>query len=63
MSKNDELMTVAQVAELLQVTEQTVYRWGWTDRLPGKVQVGRAVRYRRSAIEEWIEQGGVAEAG
>lgn len=63
MSNEDELMTVAEVASLLQVTEHTVYRWGWTNRLPGKVQVGRGVRYRRSEITKWVEQGGMAEAG
>lgn len=63
MEKNDELMTVAEVAELLQVSEQTVYRWGWSNQVPGKVKAGRKVLYRRSAITAWLEQGGMAEAG
>ena len=62
----NELLTVAEVAELLKLNEQTVRRWIRTGRLPavslGSRQAG--YRVRRSDVDELlgIERGEGAAA-
>jgi excisionase family DNA binding protein len=53
-------MTVAQVAELLQVAEPTIY--AWTRKLPDMpcVRLAGTVRFPRARLLEWLrsrEQG------
>jgi excisionase family DNA binding protein len=50
------LMTPAEVAELLGVTEGTLAHWrvsGTTG--PNFTKVGGRVRYRRTTVEQWLE--------
>ena len=54
-SLEDEFLTVAQVAEILQLNQQTVRNWIDQGSLPA-VRVGRRVRIRRSELEGIIEQ-------
>jgi excisionase family DNA binding protein len=51
-----EVLTVRQVAELLQVTEETVRRLASKRELPGR-RVGGAWRFSRPALIKWIESG------
>ncbi|MGH3440630.1 MAG: helix-turn-helix domain-containing protein [Nitriliruptorales bacterium] len=51
----DELLTVAEVAELLRVSTMTVYRLIRTGDLPA-VRVGRNYRVRRPDLEAYLEQ-------
>ena len=52
----NELLTPDDVAELLDVSSQTLASWRTTGRydLPF-VRIGRLVRYRRADIEEFLE--------
>ncbi len=49
----DPLLTADEVAELLQVTKQWVYAETRAKRIP-HVPLGRYVRYRRSAVLQWL---------
>lgn len=49
----DALLTADEVAELLQVTKAWVYAETRAKRIP-HVPLGRYVRYRRSAVLQWI---------
>jgi excisionase family DNA binding protein len=49
----DPLLTAAEVAALLQVTKAWVYAETRAKRIP-HVPLGRYVRYRRSAVVQWI---------
>ena len=49
----DPLLTAGEVAELLQVTKAWVYTETRAKRIP-HVPLGRYVRYRRSAVLQWI---------
>ena len=52
---NDDLLTTAQAAELLEVSPGTLEVWRATKRYPlPYAKIGRCVRYRRSAIEQFI---------
>jgi excisionase family DNA binding protein len=49
----DPLLTADEVAELLQVTKAWVHAETRAKRIP-HVPLGRYVRYRRSAVLQWI---------
>jgi excisionase family DNA binding protein len=49
------LLTAGQVAELLGVPKSWVYEQSRAGRIP-TVTLGRYRRYRREAIEVWLEQ-------
>ena len=49
------MMTVAEVAEMLSIPLETVYAWRSRGLGPLGYRVGRYVRYRRSAVESWLE--------
>lgn len=49
-----ELLTVAEVADLLRVSDMTVYRLIRTGELPA-VRVGRNYRVRESALDAFLE--------
>jgi excisionase family DNA binding protein len=48
------LLTIEQVADLLQVSEKTVRRLMLSKRLP-HVRLGRVVRFRQDELLRWIE--------
>jgi excisionase family DNA binding protein len=50
-----ELMTAGEVATLLRVTKAWVYTQTRANHIP-YVPLGRYVRYRRSAVEEWVAE-------
>lgn len=51
MTTNPLLLTRAEVALMLSICEQTVYHLEQSNVLPA-VRIGRAVRYRRSDVEQ-----------
>lgn len=52
----EPLLTIQEVADLLGVPLDTVYRWRSRREGPIGYRVGRHVRYRSSAVEEWLRQ-------
>ena len=53
----DEVLTVKDVADLLKLNQQTVRNWIDQGSLPA-VRVGRRrVRFKRSDLDQFIEQG------
>jgi len=48
-------MTARDVAGLLSVSANTILDWWQAGQLPGFKVNGRAVRFRRSEILEWLE--------
>lgn len=52
---SERLLTAREVAELLGFSASTILDWFESGRLPG-FKLGRAVRFRLSEIEEFIEQ-------
>lgn len=51
---DDEWLTSTDLADWLAVPVATVYRWRYVGTGPSGVRVGRHVRYRRSAVEQWL---------
>ena len=54
-----DFMTVAEVAEILKLNQQTVRNWIDQGSLPA-LRIGRRVRIRRSDFERLIEAGATA---
>jgi excisionase family DNA binding protein len=53
---DDSFLTVAEVAEMLKLNQQTVRNWIDQGSLPA-VRVGRRVRILRSDLERLVEEG------
>jgi excisionase family DNA binding protein len=53
-----ELLTEAEVAELLGVRPKTLARWRWKGVGPLHRKIGREVRYARSDLEDYIASSG-----
>lgn len=56
---DETFLTVAEVADLLKLNQQTVRNWIDQGSLPA-VRVGRRVRIRRSDLERKLEAGATA---
>jgi excisionase family DNA binding protein len=55
MNGGESLLTADEVAELLRVTRGWIYAETRAGRIP-HLRLGRYVRYRESAIHEWMAQ-------
>lgn len=51
------MMTADEIATCLGISSRTVWRLKAKGDLPKPVKLGRAVRWRKSDILQWIEQG------
>jgi excisionase family DNA binding protein len=60
---NARLLTTRHVAELLDVSPETVLRWTRLGELPAIKLPGGAVRYRESELDGWIEERATPRRG
>lgn len=52
----DQLLTVKEVAELLHVSTESVYRWATDGRL-SSVRLGRAIRFPARGVQVVLNSG------
>ena len=61
-----KLLRIADVAEMLDMSEATVYRYKRGEDFPRPIRLGgpntRALRWRRSDVEDWLESRPAATA-
>jgi len=50
------LLTIKDLARMLSVPEETIYRWRYLKTGPRGIKVGRHVRFRREDVEEWLDE-------
>lgn len=55
-----EVMTVTELAKMLRVNKNTVYREIEAGRVPGVLRVGRTIRISRAAVVKWLGQDPVS---
>ena len=51
-------LSVEEVAEVLGISRAHVWRLHSSGRIPKPVRLGRAVRWNRKTLENWLEAGG-----
>ena len=51
-----EYLTASQIAELLQVSEKSVYRWAAVDPTFPMLRIGGTVRFPRERMLRWLRQ-------
>ena len=52
-----ELVSVQQVAKMLNCSTRHVYRMSDAGRMPKPVKLGSLVRYNKAAVQKWIDGG------
>jgi len=57
MSTEERWVDIDEVASHLGVTRDSVYRWIETKGFPAH-RVGRLFRFKLTAVDEWVRQGG-----
>jgi predicted DNA-binding transcriptional regulator AlpA len=58
---SDEVLTLHETAALTKVAPQTLRNWRWRGQGPPSFLVGGSLRYRRSAVEQWLAEQERAE--
>ena len=53
---NNNTFTTQQAAEYLSLSPNTLNRWRWSGDGPDFCRFGRAVRYRRADLDDWIAE-------
>jgi excisionase family DNA binding protein len=62
MSRTDtRLLTITQLAELLQVPVGTLYRWRSRCEGPPGIRMGRHLRYSADDVARWLEEAASAD--
>ena len=56
-SENKEIMTMDMVAEYLQLSKSTIYKWVMWKKIPF-TKLGRRNRFVKKDIDQWIQNGG-----
>ena len=54
------VMTIEELSNYLKISRSTLYKLAQEGKLPCQ-KVGRHWRFRKEAIDRWLEEGGVAE--
>ncbi|MEM4658305.1 MAG: helix-turn-helix domain-containing protein [Candidatus Methanosuratincola sp.] len=57
----DEILTVKDVASYLKLSELSLYRLLRDRKIPA-FKIGQQWRFRRSALDEWIDKRSIEEA-
>lgn len=57
-----QLLTLADLADYLQVPRKTLYVWRHKGSGPRGVKVGKHIRYRMADVEAWLDQQAEAVA-
>jgi len=53
-----EFLTVRSLAKVLDMSEQTTYKLSREGAIPGRVKIGKSVRFDKEVITEWLKNGG-----
>lgn len=54
MTGNDEILTAAQAAKLLQVSTKTLYTWVHIDGLP-HLKLSNTIRIHKGQLLDWVK--------
>jgi excisionase family DNA binding protein len=57
---DDRWLSVADIAEYLGISKDTVYAWTEKKGLPAH-RIGRLWKFKRSEVDEWVHNGQAAD--
>jgi excisionase family DNA binding protein len=57
-----DLITTAELAQLVRTSEETVRYWRHVGKGPRGTKVGRRVLYERAEVQSWLRELGAQEA-
>lgn len=60
MENINQWLTVEQIADHLQISKETIYRWLDRETIPAH-RIGRQWRFQLSEVDEWVRRGGATE--
>jgi excisionase family DNA binding protein len=60
--KDEEILTIGQVADFLKVTDRTIYRLAAAREIPA-FKVGGSWRFRKADIDDWIALQAIKPGG
>ena len=55
IEKLDSVLTILELADYLKVSKSTLYKLAQEGKLPGQ-KVGRHWRFRKQAVDRWLEE-------
>lgn len=55
---NKEFLTVRLLANLFDMSEQTAYKLLREGVIPGRVKIGKSVRFNKEIVMDWLQNGG-----
>lgn len=58
---NNEFLSVRSLANLLGMSEQTAYKLLREGVIPGRVKVGKSVRFNKVIVMDWLQNGGASD--
>lgn len=56
-----EFLTVRKLANLLDISEQATYSLSRNGVIPGRVKVGKNVRFNKAIVMNWLQKGGTID--
>lgn len=56
-----EFLNVRTLASLLDMSEQTAYKLSREGIIPGRVKVGKSVRFNKEIVMHWLQNGGASD--
>lgn len=57
---SERWLSVAEIAEHLGVSKETVYRWLEKGKIPAH-RVGKLWKFKASEVDKWVTEGGANE--
>ena len=51
------LLTVGELAQILNLSKRTIHRLNCTGKIPSPVRISGSIRWRQSDIDRWIDLG------
>ena len=63
LDAEDRVLTLQEVAQLLDVSDNTIYYWRYQRTGPKGHKVGKRVRYRLSDVLTWMDERGDLVSG
>lgn len=59
MNQPEKWLSVAEIAEHLGISKETVYRWLDKGKIPAH-KVGKQWKFKVSEVDSWVRDGGAA---